>query len=186
MSAADDFVAEFAKVTGTGSFHSFGTCPFFLPEIHVDGVGELAFPLPPAQAEALSACAEAAPYGKGEKTVLDEKVRKCWQIDAARIEFRSPEWQKFLKRIAERIREDLGIGGRISLHFYKLLLYGKGGHFRAHRDTEKLGAMIGSLIVVLPSAHQGGVLLILHDGREVERWRRVGRTRRASCLPPRT
>jgi hypothetical protein len=86
----------------------------------------------------------------------------------AKIEFRSPEWQKFLKRIAERVREDLGIEGRISLHLYKLLLYGKGGHFRAHRDTEKLGAMIGSLIVALPSAHQGGVLLIRHDSRKVE------------------
>ena len=66
------------------------------------------------------------------------------------------------------IREDLGIRGKISAVPYKLLLYGKGGHFKAHRDTEKLDSMFGSLIIALPSAHEGGLLLIRHDGRAIE------------------
>ncbi len=167
MNATDSFLKALHKITGTGQFHSTGTSPFFLPGIHLEGVGELAFPLPTAQAEALKTHAEPAPYGQGTATILDETVRKCWQLDAAHLSFQSPEWPEFLELIATQIREDLGIKGRISLHPYKLLLYGPGGHFRAHRDTEKLDSMIGSLIVALPSAHDGGELLIRHDDREV-------------------
>ena len=112
--------------------------------------------------------AEVAPYGKGEQTVLDEKVRKCWQLDAAQFTVKSPQWKKFLDQTVASVREDLGIKGKVSACPYKLLIYGKGGHFKAHRDTEKLAAMFGTLIVALPSAHQGGRLSIRHDGREIE------------------
>jgi len=42
------FLSAFSKVTGTGRFHSAGSSPFFLPGLAVEGVGELAFPLPAA------------------------------------------------------------------------------------------------------------------------------------------
>jgi hypothetical protein len=79
--ACDKFLTAFTGVSGTGNFNTTGTAPFFLPQLHVTGLGELAFPLPAAQAKAMISLAEAAPYGKGEQTVLDEKVRKCWQLD---------------------------------------------------------------------------------------------------------
>lgn len=41
MSASDDFLSAFSKVTGTGSFHTYGSVPFFLPSIHVEGVDAL-------------------------------------------------------------------------------------------------------------------------------------------------
>ena len=84
------------------------------------------------------------------------------------MSFHAPEWDKFFQRTVRRIGEDLGINGKVSAVPYKLLVYGKGGHFRAHRDTEKLEAMFATLIIALPSAHEGGRLLIRHDGREVE------------------
>jgi len=164
----DKLLDALSAITGSGGFHSTGTSPFFLPGLHVDGLGEIAFPLPSSQAKELIAIAEAAPYGMGVNTVLDEKVRKCWQLDAARFKLKSPQWSKFLKETVARVREDLGIAGKISAHPYKLLIYGKGGHFKAHRDTEKLDAMFGTLIVALPSAHAGGRLFIRHNGREIE------------------
>lgn len=168
MPACSAFLSAFGEITGTGNFHSTGTAPFFFPKLKVEGLGELAFPIPPSQAEALIKLAEAAPYGMGEKTVLDENVRKCWQLDAANFSFKSPQWQKFLEATVSRIRKDLGIKGKVSASPYKLLVYGKGGHFKAHRDTEKLVAMFGTLIIALPSAHEGGRLFIRHDGREFE------------------
>jgi hypothetical protein len=48
----------------------------------------LAFPLPASQVREIVQLAEAAPYGLGEKTVLDENVRKCWQVDAAHLSCR--------------------------------------------------------------------------------------------------
>ena len=168
MKTTKNFLKALSEITGNGSFHSTRSTPFFFPELHVEDLGELSFPLPEAQAKALSSIAEAAPYGRGERTVLDEKVRKSWQLEASRFSFKSPQWKKFLKQTVDQVRLDLGIQGKISAHPYKLLLYGKGGHFKAHRDTEKLDAMFGTLIIALPSTHQGGRLLIRHDGREVE------------------
>lgn len=168
VSSSESFLQAFSAIIGAGKFHSNGHAPFFFPELEVEGVGDLAFPLPAAQARELASISEKAPFGQGEQTVHDESVRKCWQLDASRFSIKSPQWEKFLAETLAKIRDDLGIAGKISAVPYKLLLYGKGGHFKAHRDTEKLDSMFGSLIIALPSAHQGGRLLIRHDGREIE------------------
>jgi len=156
------------KIHGTGKFSSCGEVPFFFPEIAVHGE-ELAFPLSPSQIRYLISKADAAPYGKGEATVLDESVRSCWQIDASHLSFPGKgRWLKYLRSILEEVSETMGVSGKILAKPYKLLIYEKGGHFLPHRDTEKIEAMFGSLIVALPSAHRGGQLFIRHDGEEVE------------------
>ncbi len=167
MNASSAILSELSSITGTGKFHSAGAAPFFLPQLCVQGLGEVSFPLTAGQAKELTALAEAAPFGKGTRTVMDEKVRKCWQIDADTFSFGSAEWSKFLKKTVDAISADLGIKGRVSALPYKLLIYGKGGHFKPHRDTEKLDSMFGSLIIALPSEHEGGRLFIRHDGQEV-------------------
>lgn len=161
------FLSALSKIKGTGNFHSEGAASFFLPEIQVKGVGELAFPLPAAQVKSLIKIADAAPYGKGMDTVRDDAVRKCWQINAKSLMLNSKAWKQFLKQTVEQIRRDLGIEAKVSALPYKLLIYEKGGHFLPHRDTEKLDAMFGTLIIALPSAHEGGTLHIRHNGREV-------------------
>ncbi len=168
MDAANSLLSALSEITGTGNFHSVDTAPFFLPGLEVEGVGEIAFPFPAAQAKELIAVAEAAPYGMRAKTVHNESVRKCWQLDASQFSIKSKTWKDLMKAILVDVSGDLGIQGKVSAHAYKLLVYGKGGHFKAHRDTEKLDAMFGTLIIALPSAHQGGSLFIRHGGREVE------------------
>jgi hypothetical protein len=168
VSTTDAFLSALSEITGTGSFYAAGAVPFFLPELHIEGVGEIGFPLPAAQAKEIIALAEAAPFGRGSSTVYDESVRKCWQIDAACFKFRSPAWKKFLRGTLDHIQETLGIRGKTSATPYKFLLYGKGGHFKAHKDTEKLDSMFGTLVIALPSQHEGGRLFIRHDGREFE------------------
>ena len=69
----------------TGDFCVGGVREIIMPAIDVDGVGRIAFPLLPVQVERLVAIAEAAPYGRGEKTVLDREVRRTWQIGPDRI-----------------------------------------------------------------------------------------------------
>ncbi len=155
------------SLQGRAGFCSSGGAPFFFPGLTVDGLGEIAFPLSGQQADAFISLAEAAPYGKGAKTEYDEGVRKCWQIDAKDFSFGVKAWDAFLLTILEKVRDDLGITGRISAQPYKLLLYGPGGHFKAHRDTEKLDAMFGTLIIALPSRHEGGRLHIRHGGEEM-------------------
>ncbi|HUF62930.1 MAG TPA: hypothetical protein VMN36_12705 [Verrucomicrobiales bacterium] len=160
-------VKALEAIRGTGRFHSTGVRPVALLGLRLGREEELAFPLPRAQAAAIKARAEPAPYGRGEETIHDEKVRKCWQVDASKLKWKRPEWDRLLSGIVSSVASDLGIDGKVKAEPYKLLLYEKGGFFRPHRDTEKLGAMFGTLILALPSAHKGGRLLIRHHGEEV-------------------
>lgn len=166
MSAQKSLLKALDRIHGTGNFCAIGSTPFFFPELQVKGVGELGFPLSPSQIRELIQVAEEAPFGKGEKTVLDREVRRCWQLDQSQFSFRSAQWNKYLKTVLEQVCEDLGVVGEVSAHPYKLLIYGKEGHFQAHRDSEKLDAMFGTLIISLPSAYEGGYLLIRHAGEE--------------------
>ena len=167
-SADNELTAILDTITGTGKFSTTGSCKFFFPEIMVHGE-ELAFPIPPSQAKHLISVAENAPFGMGEKTVHDDEVRKCWQIDAKHYNTpKSGKWQKYLQSISEEMAEKMGVTGDILIAPYKLLIYEKGGHFLPHTDTEKIPGMFGTLIISLPSKHSGGSLLIRHNGEEVK------------------
>jgi hypothetical protein len=49
---------------------------------------------------------------------------------------------------------------------YKLLVYEKGSFFLPHRDGEKLDRMVATVVIGLPSVHQGGELIVSHDGSQ--------------------
>jgi hypothetical protein len=73
------------SVERPGDFCVGGIREVSMPAIDVDGVGRISFPILPAQAERLVAIAEAAPYGRGEETVVDRDVRRTWQVDSAKV-----------------------------------------------------------------------------------------------------
>lgn len=92
----------------------------------------------------------ASPAGSIVVSALDETVRKCWQLDASRFSFTSPQWSAFLDEAVARVRADLGITGTVSAHPYKLLVYGKNqkSYHRAldrRAADEKLSAQLVSL-----------------------------------------
>ena len=47
------------------------------------------------------------------------------------------------------------------------LLYDTGSFFVDHRDTEKVPGMFATMVLVLPSSHRGGELVVRHLDREV-------------------
>ncbi|CAD0094426.1 unnamed protein product, partial [Aureobasidium mustum] len=61
---------------------------------------------------------------------------------------------------------EMGLGIRAEL--YKLNIYsGPSGKFRAHVDTPRSETQIGSLVVCLPSAFEGGILSVSHQANTV-------------------
>ena len=103
---------------------------------------QLAFPLIDYQAKRLRSFSEKAPFGKGMDTVLDESIRKAWQIDAEKVKFCDSErLGTALRSIVSNCTAFLGMSisqqENITANLYKLLLYEPGGHFKKHRDTEK-------------------------------------------------
>ena len=149
-----------------GEFCVGGVREIFPPVIDVAGVGRIAFPILPAQAERLVAAAEAAPYGRGEETLVDREVRRTWQVDCARVRIGGRHWEKTLGELVDAVALGLGVSGPIEADFYKLLVYDAGGFFVDHRDTEKVPGMFATMVLVLPSAHGGGELVVKHAGRE--------------------
>src|SRR4051794_40563397 len=73
-SIAIDLAAALSTISRPGDFCIAGTADLLAPRLEVEGVGPIALPLLPVQAEQLIATAERAPYGRGEDTLTDTKV----------------------------------------------------------------------------------------------------------------
>lgn len=101
-----------SKVERPGDFYATGSTEIFAPSLEVEGVGPIALPLLPVQAEQLIAVAEQAPYGRGEETLIDTKVRRTWQIDATRIRIEGRHWPRTLETIVKRAAEGLELSNR--------------------------------------------------------------------------
>jgi predicted 2-oxoglutarate/Fe(II)-dependent dioxygenase YbiX len=155
------------SVERPGDFCVGGIRDIFMPTIDVDGVGRIAFPILPAQAGRLVAVAKAAPYGRGDETVIDREVRRTWQVDPTKVRIGGRHWDQTLEGLVVDIALGLGVSEPVTADFYKLLVYDTGSFFVDHRDTEKAPGMFATMVLVLPSTHSGGELVIKHLGREM-------------------
>ena len=158
-----------AEVDRPGDVFAAGDLPPAMPGLEVEGIGTVGLPLSKTQARALVRRCRQAPYGKGTRTLVDTGVRRVWEMDPAHFELTNPKWEALIRSILDEVRQCLGLEDRkLAAHLYKLLLYEKGSFFLPHRDGERLDAMVATLIVALPSKHEGGALVVRHEGREHE------------------
>jgi hypothetical protein len=146
-------------------FESFGQLPAILPGLEVKGIGSIGVPIAPAEAKRIIGKASQAPYGLGEATIVDTEVRRVWQLEPAQFELRNAAWGEAIAGVIDAVKRDLGIHGKVTAELYKLLVYEKRSFFKPHRDTEKTPGMFGTLVVCLPSRHEGGTLILEHDGQ---------------------
>ena len=155
------------KINRPGTFCTSGLLPAMLPGLEVAGLGPVGLPLEKRQAQALRKLARQAPYGKGTRTLVDSDVRRVWEIDSDQISLANPEWQQVVEGAVRTVQSDLGLEKQeLDAHLYKLLLYERGSFFLPHRDGEKLDRMVATLVIALPSAHEGGELIVRHEGGE--------------------
>ena len=157
-----------SAVRRPGDFFASGRLELQTPRLTVDGVGQIAFPLLPVQAEQLIAAAERAPYGRGEATIVNTDVRRTWQIEADRVHVGGRHWQATLDRAVALAARGLGVEESVAAVLYKLLVYDEGSFFVSHRDTEKEPGMFATLVLALPSTSSGGELVVRHQQREVK------------------
>lgn len=110
-----------------------------------------------------------ATFGRNNEDVLDESYRKAGKLD--RDNFATTYHPLDYETIVD-IRSELlqGYDERkpIRAQLYKLNVYGPGAFFKAHKDTARAENMFGSLVVVYPTPHRGGALILHHGGQE---WR---------------
>lgn len=121
-----------------------------------------------------------ATFGYQGQDVLDESYRKASKLDPSHFDctFNPYEMgiidevaQILLPGVKRKTTSNNNSNEGINVmraELYKLNVYsGPSGHFKAHVDTPRSNDQIGSLVICLPSAHQGGQLEVRHQGRNM-------------------
>ncbi|HYV38767.1 MAG TPA: 2OG-Fe(II) oxygenase, partial [Gemmataceae bacterium] len=165
VEASQSFQQLLAGLGEAARFESVGQVSAVLPGLEVKGIGSIGVPVAPADAKRIISKASQAPYGRGEATIVDTDVRQVWQLEPSQFELRNAAWSEAVAGVVDAVKRDLGIHGKVTAELYKLLVYETGSFFKPHRDTEKIPGMFGTLVVCLPSRHEGGTLILEHDGQ---------------------
>lgn len=114
-----------------------------------------------------------APFGKGSRTIVDESVRKTWELNADQFDLLSPSWPSVVNRVTKEVAQELGCSPKTSIkaNIYKMLLYVEGAMLKPHKDTEKEPGMLATLVICLPSRFTGCAVVTSHgkQSKVVER-----------------
>ncbi|KAL1736100.1 hypothetical protein EV714DRAFT_266946 [Schizophyllum commune] len=148
-----------------------------------NNIGRIGLPLNEREAKVIISGCKQAPFGKGERTVVDTQVRDTWEMDSSevrdilshhaqltgnlvdQVRFINPEWKTYMQKVLTEVCAALGVNMAVSqprTELYKLLLYETDSHFLPHVDTEKVDTMFATIIVVLPSPFTGGAAHLSH------------------------
>jgi hypothetical protein len=156
------------SVEHSGTFSSSATTGLYVnPGLRVESIGTIGLPLSTRDALSIASVCKQSPFGKGDETVIDESVRKTWELNTNEFKCCNPAWQPFLDKLTQHAFKDLGLQVAAIARPYKLLLYEEGAFFKAHRDTEKVPGMFGTLVICLPSEHTGGEVQLVHNGKRI-------------------
>lgn len=128
-----------SSIESPGTFAAVVALPFREdadPLLSVLGVGDIKLPLSPADAKKLINQSRLAPFGDGEKTVVDTNVRNTWEIDSENISFQNKKWTDSITSAVQHLGQKLGLHANedISCMPHKLLIYEKGAKFALHRE----------------------------------------------------
>ncbi|KAH9886959.1 hypothetical protein C8Q73DRAFT_266812 [Cubamyces lactineus] len=113
----------------------------------------------------LAATCDPASFGVQQKDVYDESYRKAGKLDKSDFAMNlSPD----ALGILDTTRNELLLETRsrmepIRAELYKLNVYGPQSFFKAHVDTPRSELMFGSLVIVFPTPHDGGALVLRDD-----------------------
>ncbi len=131
--------------------------------VSVKNLGPLASPLPPATAQALHAASTPARHGRRDQTLLDKRVRDTGELRADTLALR---WADGVRDALQgEVASALGLQ-QIEARLHYLLVYGPGQFFKPHQDTEKHSGMVATLVLVWPSPHIGGELVVRHASEQ--------------------
>ncbi|CAH0388370.1 unnamed protein product [Bemisia tabaci] len=141
------------------------------PGLYVPHHGVMGLPLTTSDAQKIIREASQSPFGRGEETIVDTTVRKSWELKPEQFSLQNPKWQGAMKKILEDVNRGLGITKgtkKVRAELNKLLLYEPGAFFKPHKDSEKADGMFATLVICLPCPHEGGKLVLTHNGEKYE------------------
>lgn len=116
-------------------------------------------------------CAPAS-FGDGMETRMDARVRDGRQLYSRDGAFAVEGFDDALCEVLSKIRASLCPHEVTSptAKLHSLNVYGRGGHFIAHKDTPGEPSVFGTLVVCLPLAFSGGRLVVERQARATFDW----------------
>ncbi len=116
-------------------------------------------------------CAPAS-FGEGAETRTDVRVREGRQLYARDGALAVEGFDEALGEILGRVRASLcpHDAAPPSAELHSLNVYGRGGHFVAHKDTPREPSVFGTLVVCLPLDFRGGQLIVEQASRATFDW----------------
>jgi hypothetical protein len=116
----------------------------------------------------LVAHAEPAPFGHAKETKHDPSVRRALRL-VARGDVEVAGFDPAL--VLDEIEHTLSPREHLVATLTDVVVYPPGGHFARHKDTPRSSDLVGTLIVGLPVAHEGGAFRIEdHPEPQVVDW----------------
>lgn len=118
-------------------------------------------------------CAPAS-FGEGTQTRTDVRVRDGRQLYARDGSLAVEGFDDALREVLSQIRASLcpHEAAPPIAELHSLNVYGRGGHFVAHKDTPRDPSVFGTLVVCLPLAFSGGRLVVEQQARATFDWQR--------------
>lgn len=162
----DEILAALESVETSGSFCTNKNVASNNFDIKLSKIGALTFPIPDTQIQALISIAKPAKFGWKDQTILDKEIRNVWEIPKNKVSIGKKQWQAKIEPLLEQFKTDLGLPkkSKLTADLHNMLIYETGHFFKPHQDTEKVEGMIATLVIILPTAHEGGELIIDHLG----------------------
>lgn len=122
----------------------------------------------PDRLDALTSVCQPATFGVNQRDVLDETYRKAGNLDISMFaSLLKVEKYGLIDTIRDQLLQERGESTQqISYELYKLNVYDRDSFFKPHKDTPRSDKMFGSLVVIFPTPHEGGALVLREDGRE--------------------
>lgn len=116
------------------------------PALSINGIGTIGLPLSNRDAEIIIAAGTQAPFGHGERTVVNKDIRDTWELQPNQLQFLNPAWTDWIeKEVMVKAANDLGIvdsAQTAKCELYKLLLYKEDGHFLPHKEYVNRSEML--------------------------------------------
>ncbi|KAL3705144.1 hypothetical protein TMatcc_008816 [Talaromyces marneffei ATCC 18224] len=150
----ENLLYTMAEIKSSGSFMTQKSLASgVIPGLHVPGIGAIGLPISTENAKAMIQSSWMSPYGKGTETL-------------------NPRWETQLNIFRDQAVTGLGLTTakpeEVKMELYKLLIYEEGAFFLPHQDSEKADGMFATLVISLPSKHEGGEVIVSHKGESLK------------------
>ncbi|KAJ4311613.1 hypothetical protein N0V84_010361 [Fusarium piperis] len=140
-----EYLNSIQEIGGIATFKRYPS--FINPGLKVEGNPIVPLPLNEQAALAIKGLCRRA-SGDGSS------ANNTWQFEPTQFQLTNPAWPGFLQTVASDVAKTLDIGGVSSVPRH-LTLYGPGPISKQDSPGENTTDIIGTLVVFLPSEHQG-------------------------------